>query len=146
MAVGGLEEHDAGESKQCGVDREDGQHDRRVHQAALHNHFDVHQPVTDQGRREGQRHQAQRKNTQLHRQRGAQPERIWQRVSQRKRPGAKRGAPDNPAQLPSRSRGPHPVHRAREHHETGNHVGRQIGGLELIERREHARIQWRVQL
>ena len=82
VPIGSVEKHDAGQAQQRGVDREDREHDRRVDEAALDDHLDVHQPVPDQRRGEGERHQAERNHRELHRQRHAQPERVRQRVAE----------------------------------------------------------------
>ena len=104
VALRGVEKHDARQPQQRRVNREDGEDDGRVHEAALDDDLDVHQPVADERRRERQRHEAQRDDGELHRQRHPETERVRQRVSDRKRPGAERGAPDNPAKLPPRGR------------------------------------------
>ena len=90
----GLEQH--------GVDHDDRRERRGVHQRALDDHFDVHQPVADDRRGVRQRDQAERNCRQLHRQRRLDAERVRQRVADRERAGAECGAPGNPAQLTPR--------------------------------------------
>ena len=53
------EERVARQLEQDGVDGGDRGQRRRVDQRALDDHLDVHQPVADDGRGEGQRHEAE---------------------------------------------------------------------------------------
>ena len=93
------------------VDAEDRRNGDRPHEHALEDHLDVHQAVADDGRREGQRHEAERDRRQLHRQRRLDAEGVRHRVAQRERQRAERRAPDDPAQLPPRRHRTHVAER-----------------------------------
>ena len=133
VAIGRVEKHDARQPQQRRVDREDRENDRRVHEAALDDHLDVHQPIADERRRERERHEAERDHRQLHRQCRPQTERVRQCVAERERTGAESGSPDDPPQLPARRRGPDAVHRPGQDDQPGDHVHREIQRFELIQ-------------
>ena len=82
-------------------------HRRRVDEQALEDDLDVHQPVADDGRGEGERDEAERHRRELHRDRRIDAEGERHGIAERERQGAKRRPPDNPPQLAPRR------HRAR---------------------------------
>ena len=118
-----------------GDDRGDG---GGVDQQALEDDLHVHQAVADDRRGERQRDEAQRNRRQLHRNRRIDAERERQRVAQRERDGAERGAPHDPPQLALGRHRPRPRQRAQQHGQRGAEEHRQVDVLEPVEQPDHA--------
>ena len=129
----------AGDAENDRVDRGDGGHRGRVDEAALDDDFDVHQPVADDGRGKGERHQPEQYCGELESRRGREPEREGKRVAEHEGQRAQPGAPDNPPQLPPRRDRPHAVERARHDHQAADQAEREVEKLGGVDERDDAR-------
>ena len=112
-------------------------HERGVRQRALDDDFDVAEPVPDNRGREGERHEAEGNRRQLQGQRRIDAERPGERVAERKRTDAERGAPRDPAKLTPRGDRRHLLEAPHENDECGGRAEKQIHRFKTIERFDH---------
>ena len=132
-------EHLLGEAQQDRVEGGNRRDRGGVHQTALDDDLDVHQPVADDGGRERERHEPEEDRRQLEGARRLEPERERQRVAEGERHRAEARAPHDPSKLAPRRHGAHAVERARHDHEPGNQAQPQVEVLGAVDERQDFR-------
>ena len=138
VLIGISTKHERGELEHREVEQHRRRQKRGEGKPAFDDHFNVAQPIPDDGRREGQRHEAERNRGELKRRRRIDAQRPRQRVAKRIGSGAERRAPCDPAQLALSRHRSNLAERTREHRYRSNGADEHVHRLRPIERLERA--------